>query len=117
MHSQDRMHCNRMQTIRLHHPSPHMCHASVRVQFSDSKGIVQITTAETGETLITVASRIGHELMGIECGEGKCGSCEVKCFRDGDTESKIIRTCVARIPKGVETIELKEIEDNIWGGA
>ena len=65
--------------------------------------------------MVSVATRAGHDLLGIDCGEGRCGSCEVELLRDDADEGVIIRACIARVPKGPQVIELKEILDPIWG--
>ena len=67
---------------------------------------------------MAVAARAGHELKDIECGEGRCGSCEMELLRDeDDEEGTIIRACIARVPKAKSLLVLREIQDPLWGGS
>lgn len=71
-----------------------------------------------GEDLLEVANRCGA-LVPTGCLHGSCGICEVelnKYHKDGSAGAPtLVRACITKIPKGFSRVEIKEVQDPIWG--
>lgn len=108
---------NRMKTFRSYRCTRDASDGDVvDVHFVD-EGIR--TEAQSGENLLDVALRCGVEIT-TGCLSGSCGSCEMEMIKrtrgsSSFGSSRVVRTCVGVVPRQVDCIEIRNLQDPLWG--